>query len=86
MSAPQPWAADIRRTRHIGDFIGWKDPDGYQKAFQRLLRDLAPGPAPKALAGVRLGFAQGLPPAAPETGLVWLAKAESERRPPLPPP
>jgi hypothetical protein len=44
MSAPQPWAADIRRGRHIGDFTGWKDHDSYQKALQRLLRDLAPGP------------------------------------------
>jgi hypothetical protein len=47
MTAPQPWAADIRRSRHIGDFRGWKDHDSYQKAFQRLLRDLAPGPTPK---------------------------------------
>jgi hypothetical protein len=34
------WAADIRRTRHIGDFTRWKDHDAYQQAFQRLLRDL----------------------------------------------
>jgi hypothetical protein len=34
------WAADIRRQRHIGDFREWKDHDAYQKAFQRLLRDL----------------------------------------------
>jgi hypothetical protein len=34
------WAADIRRQRHIGDFQQWKDHDGYEKAFQRLLRDL----------------------------------------------
>jgi hypothetical protein len=44
------WAADIRRTRHIGDFTKWKDHDAYQKAFDRLLRDLkaekAPSPAP----------------------------------------
>ncbi len=40
MNAPQPWAADIRRTRHIGDFIRWKDHDSYEKAFARLLRDL----------------------------------------------
>ena len=25
---------------HIGDFRQWKDHDAYQKAFQRLLRDL----------------------------------------------
>jgi hypothetical protein len=43
--APQPWAADIRRSRHIGDFTGWKDHDAYRKAFERLLRDLrAPEP------------------------------------------
>lgn len=34
------WAADIRRTRHIGDFRSWKDDSKYQKAFERLLRDL----------------------------------------------
>lgn len=34
------WPADIRRTRHVGDFTGWKDHDSYQKAFDRLLRDL----------------------------------------------
>lgn len=36
----QAWAADIRRTRHIGDFSRWKDHDAYQQAFERLLRDL----------------------------------------------
>jgi hypothetical protein len=34
------WAATIRRQRHIGDFTQWKDHDVYQKAFDRLLRDL----------------------------------------------
>ena len=34
------WAADIKRSRHIGDFTGWKDAKAYQKAFERLLRDL----------------------------------------------
>jgi hypothetical protein len=34
------WPADIRRTRHIGDFTHWKEHDSYQKAFDRLLRDL----------------------------------------------
>ena len=34
------WAADIRRTRHIGDFTRWKEHDAYQQAFQRLLRGL----------------------------------------------
>ncbi len=34
------WAKDIRQSRHIGDFERWKDHDAYQRAFQRLLRDL----------------------------------------------
>jgi hypothetical protein len=34
------WSADVRRTRHIGDFRGWKNHDEYRKAFDRLLRDL----------------------------------------------
>jgi hypothetical protein len=40
MESEQAWAAAIRRTRHIGDFTRWKDHDSYQKAFERLLRDL----------------------------------------------
>ena len=40
MKTDRAWAADIRRTRHIGDFSRWKDHDAYQKAFDRLLRDL----------------------------------------------
>jgi uncharacterized protein YjbI with pentapeptide repeats len=40
METNQPWAAEIRRTRHIGDFSRWKDHDAYQAAFERLLRDL----------------------------------------------
>jgi len=35
-----PWAADLRRQRHIGDFTRWKNHDDYQKAFTHLLRDL----------------------------------------------
>jgi hypothetical protein len=51
MKTDQAWAADIRRTRHIGDFTRWKDHASYQKAFDRLLRDLkaedaAAAPAP----------------------------------------
>ena len=37
------WAAAIRRTRHVGDFTRWKEHDSYQKAFERLLRDLKAG-------------------------------------------
>jgi TIR domain/Pentapeptide repeats (8 copies) len=40
MESNKAWAALIRRTRHIGDFTRWKDHDSYQKAFDRLLRDL----------------------------------------------
>lgn len=40
MNTGEAWAADIRRTRHIGDFTRWKDHDPYKKAFERLLRDL----------------------------------------------
>jgi hypothetical protein len=42
-----PWAASIRRTRHIGDFTDWKQHDEYQKALTRLLRDLQPDTPPK---------------------------------------
>lgn len=35
-----PWAADIRRSRYIGDFSRWKEHDAYAKALERLLRDL----------------------------------------------
>src|SRR5205085_8344971 len=34
------WAADVRRSRHIGDFTDWKNHDSYKKAFDRLMRDL----------------------------------------------
>ena len=40
MDATKAWTADLRRTRHIGDFTRWKDPDSNRKAFERLLRDL----------------------------------------------
>src|SRR5262249_48117298 len=36
----QAWAATIRRRWHIGDFTNWRDQASYEKAFQRLLRDL----------------------------------------------
>src|SRR5690606_638376 len=38
MESKTGWAADIKRSRHIGDFRNWKDHDGYRKAFERLLR------------------------------------------------
>lgn len=40
MGADEAWAADIRRTRHIGDFNEWKEHDKYKRAFERLMRDL----------------------------------------------
>jgi len=43
MNTDQAWAPSRRRTRHIGDFQNWKDHDAFQKAFERLLRDLKAG-------------------------------------------
>jgi hypothetical protein len=40
MQSNRAWAADVRRTRHIGDFRNWKDHDSSKSAFERLLRDL----------------------------------------------
>jgi hypothetical protein len=40
MESQTGWAADIRRSRHIGDFTRWKDHDAYRKAFDRVVRDL----------------------------------------------
>lgn len=50
-NSTKAWAADLRRTRHIGDFTNWKDHDSYQQAFDRLLRDLKAQPADSASAG-----------------------------------
>jgi uncharacterized protein YjbI with pentapeptide repeats len=40
MNVKSGWLASIMRTRHIGDFTGWKSHDSYQQAFDKLLRDL----------------------------------------------
>jgi len=40
MKTEEAWAADIKRTRHIGDFREWRNHDKYKEAFGRLLRDL----------------------------------------------
>jgi len=40
MQTSRAWAATLRRTRHISDFTHWMDPQAYQHAFERLLRDL----------------------------------------------
>jgi hypothetical protein len=34
------WTAEIRRTRHVGDFRRWKEHDEYIQNFYRLVRDL----------------------------------------------
>jgi uncharacterized protein YjbI with pentapeptide repeats len=36
----EAWATKLRRSRNIGDFHAWKDHDAYQKALDRVLRDL----------------------------------------------
>jgi uncharacterized protein YjbI with pentapeptide repeats len=45
----EAWAVLLRDDRHIGDFRAWKDHDAYQKALQRVLRDLQIEPAPEAV-------------------------------------
>lgn len=40
MKVESGWPALVRNTRNIGDFRKWKNHDSYQKAFDRLLRDL----------------------------------------------
>ncbi|HET9282602.1 MAG TPA: toll/interleukin-1 receptor domain-containing protein [Candidatus Angelobacter sp.] len=47
MKTKLAWAASLRRTRHIADFVKWQEPEHYQTAFKRLLRDLQ-GEATKA--------------------------------------
>lgn len=48
MEVKTGWPADVRRTRHIGDFTRWEDSDSYQKALDRLLRDLKAEDRPTA--------------------------------------
>jgi hypothetical protein len=36
----EAWAGKLRGNRNIGDFRRWKDHDDYQKALERVLRDL----------------------------------------------
>jgi uncharacterized protein YjbI with pentapeptide repeats len=40
MSTAEPWAIKLRDQRNIGDFRQWEKPTEYQKALERLLRDL----------------------------------------------
>ena len=48
METNEAWAADIRRTRHNGDFMKWEQHREYTKAFNRLLRDLKAHPGERA--------------------------------------
>jgi uncharacterized protein YjbI with pentapeptide repeats len=48
MTLDTGWPALIRHTRNIGDFRRWKTHDVYQKAFDRLLRDLKAAEKPPA--------------------------------------
>jgi hypothetical protein len=49
MALDTGWPALIRNTRNVGDFRRWKQHAPYQKAFDRLLRDLtAEGRKPDA--------------------------------------
>ncbi|MBI1804729.1 MAG: toll/interleukin-1 receptor domain-containing protein [Ignavibacteriae bacterium] len=47
MEIESGWPADIRRMREIGNFTDWKNHDSYQKAFERLLKDLKAEPTIK---------------------------------------
>jgi hypothetical protein len=40
MQSRAGWPALLKNTRNVGDFTRWKEHDSYQKAFDRLLRDL----------------------------------------------
>jgi uncharacterized protein YjbI with pentapeptide repeats len=41
MESTRAWAAEVRRTRHIGDFRSWRDCNSFQSSLDRLLRDLS---------------------------------------------
>lgn len=43
MESNTGWPALLRNTRNVGDFTRWKEHDYYQKAFERLLKDLKAG-------------------------------------------
>ena len=40
LTTGEAWAVKLRDSRNIGDFRRWKEHDAYQKALERLLRDL----------------------------------------------
>ena len=39
------WVADIRRSRHIGDFTNWENRNAFEASFARVLRDLRTTPS-----------------------------------------
>ncbi len=43
METDEGWARKLRQQCHISDFTRWNDRDEYQKAFERLLRNLEAG-------------------------------------------
>jgi uncharacterized protein YjbI with pentapeptide repeats len=47
----QPWAADIRRKRQIGNFRNWTQHDDYTRAFEKLVRDLKKSQPPIIMRG-----------------------------------
>jgi uncharacterized protein YjbI with pentapeptide repeats len=44
LESERAWARKLRRERHVGNFIGWRNHDAYSKSLERLLRDLKVGP------------------------------------------
>ena len=50
-NSDEPWPADIRLQRHIGDFRKWKSHDDYTAAFDRLVRDLKKSQPPIIMKG-----------------------------------
>jgi uncharacterized protein YjbI with pentapeptide repeats len=44
METAEAWAGKLRDNRNIGDFRRWKNHDAYEKALERVLRDLKMAP------------------------------------------
>lgn len=40
LESDRPWAASLRRSRHITDFHGWNDADSYRVSFAEILHTL----------------------------------------------
>jgi hypothetical protein len=40
METAEPWVGKLRDNRNIGDFRRWRNHYAYQKALERVLRDL----------------------------------------------